>query len=126
MLLVKIFGFILICGVVRGRLKEVETNHEKASNYVRKVLEDLNLQNSATHDVVLLRISAKKFMKKKADEIYAAMHKAIPKENPVMTPHLVKKAKTKNIRKAAVVIIVSDVYDAVSYFFSSLNRKFVV
>lgn len=122
MFLVKIFSVVLICGLVQCQLEgNHETNHEKASSYVRKVLEDFNRKSSATHDVVLLRLSVYKRLERQVDEIYESMIHAIPKENPVMMPRLSDMSKTKDTRKAAVIIIVSDVDDTVSLLLNQIK-----
>jgi hypothetical protein len=40
--------------------------------------------------------------------------RAIPKENPLMTPKVYEESRLKDMRKAAVIVIISDVYEGVS------------
>jgi hypothetical protein len=52
--------------------------------------------------------------KKRVDDIYESVIRDIPKENPLMTPKVYEESRLKDIRKAAVIVIISDMYEGVS------------
>lgn len=115
MLILKIVLVVLVnCCLIRGHLVIDSNGFEKASNFVRDVITKLNSEDSSTRDVILFRLGLYKSSKRTVDDIYESLIDAVPKENIVVTPRLDEVSDIKNIRKTAVIIIVSDVYDFVS------------
>lgn len=64
------------------------------------------------NDVVLFQVGAFKTSKHEVKCIFDAVTKTIPKQNVVVIPNL---KTTSSNRKMAVTIIVSDLYEKVSY-----------
>jgi hypothetical protein len=113
----KIFVVICCFSFIDGkRLIEIKNHHENVLNFVKNLMTDLNSQNSAKTDVVLLRLGVYKNTKRTVDDIYESLIDALPKENALMTPQLNKIQIGRDMKKAGVIVIVSDVYDAVSGF----------
>jgi hypothetical protein len=102
--------------VMSNQLMEVKScsGNDEFSFLVKNIIEDLNFRDSSTNDVVLLRLRLNKRMKEKINEIFESLISAIPKENVVTAPRLTRISKNNEMREAAVIIIVSDVYDTVS------------
>jgi hypothetical protein len=109
---VKIFVVILICTSIHGKLLQDDSQHKKVVNYVENVVDRTNSQDTTTRDVVLLRLGYYANSKAKIDDIYESLINALQKKKLVMT--LNTNGALKGMRKTALVIIVSDVYDAVS------------
>lgn len=114
MFLVKLFSVISLINVTSGSdLFHGDDPTEKISSFVEILMNDLKNRNSMTHDVALLKLGLYKDSQQQVDDIYASVVSRLSKTNPVITPDLSKISKTRDMKKAAMTIIVSDVYDAV-------------
>jgi hypothetical protein len=118
MFVVKVILVICLCNVIKGnRLLEVKNQDENLANFVKSLIIDLDSQQSETHDVALLKLGKYRSTKRKVDEMFESVVYAIPKENLVITPKLSEVSRNRDMKKAAVIIIVSDVVDPVSKMF---------
>lgn len=108
----KVIFVICIFRYTIGNLLLEVNRSDKAILVVKNILVELNSQTSATHDVALLQLYVNE--KQRVEDICRSLATAVPKENLVTTPNLLDKSKNRDMRRAAVIIMVSDVHDFVS------------
>lgn len=121
----KIFlAVILINAVSCNKLLMVneDNDYENVVSFVKKVIEGLKENETEFNDVVLLRFSGFKKMKYKVNDISNAIVNAIQGNNLITIPKLGEKAVNKRMKKAKVMVIVTDLYDAVSEVYSLFIR----
>lgn len=93
------------------RSLEVQEETNNMSYLVQNLIQTMNLKDPVTHDVVLLNLGLYKSSKQ---DVHQAFIKAVPNENFVTSPKVREVSRNYSIRKAAVIVIVSDVFNVVS------------
>lgn len=93
---------------------EVQSENEKISLLLNGLLKNLNYRDSKNHDVILLQFGSHQAAENEVKDAFDAISKAIPKENVLITLRKDKNVKFRKIKKAAVIIVVSDYFDSVS------------
>lgn len=113
MLLVK-FVPLLFVYLVEAKLLPYNIRFDGLANFVKNVIQELNVQDPTTPDVVLLQLGKSKDMKTVVDEVYELLLAAIPEDNCVFIPNMTVTSDAKHVKKNVITIIVSDVFDRVS------------
>lgn len=120
-ILVCLFSFIS-----SHMLMSFEDRYGKISSYIRDIMDQINSQSHATNDVVILRLIQFRRMKRTIDDIYDAIITKIPKENVITTPAFNQIVENKQMRKASVIIIISDSYNTVRIGFIDRGCSFMM
>lgn len=110
----KVIVIVLVLGTINGfLLVEEDKSIEKFSTFVENLVDDFNKKNSMTHDVALLKLGLYKETKQKVDDVYDAIIRKVSGKNSVMLPNLAETSKNRDMRKAEITVIVSDVFNSV-------------
>lgn len=103
----------------RGDLFGVESNkrNDEITSYIQALINNLNIKDSSTKDVVMLRLSTFLFTEQKfqLDDYFQDIYKSIPATVAVHSPSLNKKVWNRKLRPAAFVIMVMDESSSVSF-----------
>jgi hypothetical protein len=120
--IVLVICFPIIVTLSSGhRLFESQNSKDNFAPFVKNLMEKLNTKNSETHDVVILPLGLYKSSIEKAHDVYEELIRVIPDGNVVTTPKIQEVLNKNNIRKAAVIIIVSDVHNGVSFTINKIK-----
>jgi hypothetical protein len=109
MLLLK--GFLIL--IALQQLQAQVNFNSNLAKFLRNHIEDLNLQDSTTRDVIVLRLGMFSNSSVLVDGMFESIVEAVPEKNPLMVSSLKVSYADERIRKAAVIVIASDVFDTV-------------
>ena len=109
---------ILFCSGVSGKFLKAQDSHgrNKISDFVQKLMIEINRHDTATKDVVLLAYADNYRYRNDLIDTAELIVKVLPKENIVTFPNIDVAAKNERMRKAAVIIIISDATSGVNNF----------
>jgi hypothetical protein len=117
-------NFFLVFLLIVKRLTSAEVmsvGHDKDSTFVRNLIIDYNNKEPAMKDVVLFKFN--EYSKWNVDDAYESVRKAIPTENPVLTPKMDRITDCR-LPEVAFIIIVTDTAESVSKIKSILMKHF--
>jgi hypothetical protein len=94
----------------------VQYNYQnpKLESLIARVMTELNARDSSTHDVALLHQLISPYYNHFINDICLFVLRSVPKENVVIKSSMRNVLKNKNLRKADVIITVTDDSDSVS------------
>jgi calcineurin-like phosphoesterase family protein len=87
--------------------------NEKFASFVENLVEDFNQKTSITHDVALLKMGDYKDSKRKVQDVYESILTRLSDRQSIITPNRAKTSNNRDMRKAEISVIVSDVYNSV-------------
>jgi hypothetical protein len=87
--------------------------NEKFASFVENLVEDFNQKTSITHDVALLKLGDYKDSKRKVQDVYESILASLSGRQSIITPDRAKASNNRDMRKAEITVIVSDVYNSV-------------
>jgi hypothetical protein len=107
--------FLLVSKVTATQsLVQYKYQNPKLENLISRILTELNARDSSTHDVALLHQLISPYYKDFINDICLFVLRSVPKENVVIKSNMRNVLKNKNLRKADVIIMVTDDSDSVS------------
>lgn len=123
MILFKVGLLFAICGAINGySLMKVEDGNKKLRSFVESIIVDLNARNSiTTGDVAMLRLGVNEKSKREVEDLYETVVRMICKENPLIVPNI-NEISSKGIKRAALIIMVTDGTSVVSFFNCKSNK----
>jgi hypothetical protein len=109
------FYFILFFSSIEGLKFHQEIDYsERASSFVKTLVDDFNKKNSLTHDIVILKLEQYENSKRLVNEIFEKTIQKLSEKNTVILPSINTLWTSRDMRKAEITIIVSDAYNSVS------------
>jgi hypothetical protein len=107
--------FLAISEVTSSRLLvQYKYWNPKLENLISRVMNELNARDSSTHDVALLHNVFMSYNRPFINDICDFVLRSMPKENLVTRSQMNKRMKNRRLRKADVIIMVTDENDTVS------------
>jgi hypothetical protein len=116
MLVVKIFMFLVAISEVNAAQSLVQYKYQnpKLESLIARIVTELNARDSSTHDVALLHQLISPYYKDFINDICLFVLRSVPKENVVIKSNMRNVLIDKNLRKADVIIMVTDDSEPVS------------
>ena len=112
--------FFLILFMINGSAAKLlqiirnEKENEEITSFVKDLIEEFDSKDSYTNDVFVFRLSRFENSRQKVDNAFEDIRKIIPSTVAVISPPLNKVIDDLRLRKCSIVIIVTDVLNAVS------------
>lgn len=115
------FFTIFITFAIAKNFEVQENSRLKVVDFVEDLLIDLNSKSNDTRDVIIVKCALFKSSKKQIDNLYEKIADIIPYENPLTIINYNTLNATSEKRKAAMVIVINDEYNDVSFVFLSFK-----
>jgi uncharacterized protein (UPF0335 family) len=112
----KILQLILFLAVgegILGKIDEIENEKHEIVEFVSEVTDDLNEKSNDTKDVIMVKLVARRHHYK-IDYLFEQISQRVSETNPVLKLQTPKVEKNKALRRASIVIIVTDANHPVS------------
>jgi hypothetical protein len=110
MIVVQTIVMLLAISEVTAGQSLVQYNYRnpKLEALIARMMNELNAQDSSTHDVALLHQLISPYYKNFINDICLFVLRSVPKENVVIKSNVRNVIISKNLRKADVIIMVTD------------------
>lgn len=113
----KVSFVVLFLSCINGSKDlEVKRREDKLESFLKDLMKSINSHDSATSDVILLKIVISEKWKKKADDMFESVVRGLATGEYVISTLNAKKVSGRSSKKGAVIVIVSDVWKFVRIF----------